>query len=313
MKESLLDIIKKHRNWYSVSYDINLDDAAKLTEIDIEMSDAANLYADSLHTDRWQIELKNDIQDVFTKEPPSTRFNREMAERHTTIVELLVSAVKRALRNHAFDISQLDRITKWRLGEDLGGWAGSNTQIEDGLTKDEANSFCDSMRKKGYTVQYFRELCSNLYTVLAFKDEAKPEPQRLETLKTDKTEEDLKRIFEALQTEGFISPESRLEDWLTAFGKSTPKNSDPFRRIVWIKKSEKNSKPDKRSLYDLVCLLCDDVDFKVINAYFQIQGAIPINSKDVNKYSPIKWSSKTSVEFHGQYYDTLNKIVSKGK
>lgn len=172
MKESLFDIIKKHRNWYSVSYNINIDDAAKLTEIDEEMSDAANLYADSLHTDRWQIEVKNDIHDIFTQEPPGTRFNRGMAERHTDIVELFASAVKRALRNHAFDIRQLDRVTRWRLGEDLGGWVGSNTQIEDGLTRDEADNFCDNMRRKGYKVQSFRELCSNLYTAFAYTDEA---------------------------------------------------------------------------------------------------------------------------------------------
>jgi len=310
MKESLLDIIKKHRNWYSVSYDINLDDAAKLTEIDIEMSDAANLYADSLHTDRWQIELKNDIQDVFTKEPPSTRFNREMAERHTTIVELLVSAVKRALRNHAFDISQLDRITKWRLGEDLGGWAGSNTQIEDGLTKDEANSFCDSMRKKGYTVQYFRELCSNLYTVLAFKDEAKPEPQRLETLKTDKTDADLKRIFEALQTEGFISPESRLKDWLTAFGRPTPQDSDPFRRIVWIKKNEKRTKQiSKKSLLDLLKIMRQDLNnspenLKKLNSLFEFDAKVKgFVYDDLYRNEP----------FVSCYHADLEMIVNKGK
>ncbi|MCR5153070.1 MAG: hypothetical protein K6A98_07980 [Prevotella sp.] len=167
MKESLLDIIKKHHNWYSVSYNLNIDDAAKLTEIDKEMSDAANLYADNLHTDRWQIEVKNDIHDLFTNEPPGTRFNREMAERHTSIVELLISTVKRALINHAFDISQLDRVTQWRIGEIARG-----TQIEDGLTRDEAKRQLHKISKQGYKAQYFPELCSKLYTVFAYKDEA---------------------------------------------------------------------------------------------------------------------------------------------
>lgn len=166
MKESLSDIIKKHRNWYSVSYDLNINDATKLTEIDIEMSDAANLYAESLHTDRWQIEVKNDIHDIF-HEPPGTRSNREMAERHTAIVSLFVSAVKRALINHAFDISQLDRVTQWRFEE-----VGRGTKIENDLTRDEADRLLHSMSKQGFRAQRFRELCSDLYTVLAYKVEA---------------------------------------------------------------------------------------------------------------------------------------------
>ena len=57
--------------------------------------------------------------------------------------------------------------------------------------------------------------------IYKIKDEAtprQPEPQPLQTLTTDKTREELQRIFTGLQKAGFVSPESRLSDWLTAWG-----------------------------------------------------------------------------------------------
>ena len=184
------------------------------------MSDAANLYADSLHTDKWQIEVKNDIQEIFTNEPRGARSNREMAERHTAIVDLFVAAVKRALINHAFDISHLDRVTQWRFGE-----IGRGTQIENGLTSDEADNLLHKMSKQGFRVQYFPELCSNLYTVLAYKDEASQTmPQGMPT--GDEALPEISgelynewhtgrcyRVLLRLEQNGFISKSGKVYDW----------------------------------------------------------------------------------------------------
>lgn len=142
--------------------------------LDKEIKQAAALYADSLLplADRWQKAVENDIYQIFTTEPPHTHFNKDRQERYKLTVDYFIGAVKQALKGHGFDISQLDRVTQWRLGENLGGWPGSNTQIQDGLSKDEAGRLLHKMSKQGYRAQYFRELCSNLYTVLAYKVDA---------------------------------------------------------------------------------------------------------------------------------------------
>lgn len=142
------------------------------------------------------------------------------------------------------------------------------------------------------------------------KAEAKPEPPRLKTLKTDKTEEDLKRIFKALQTEGFISPESRLKDWLTAFGRPTPQDSDPFRRIVWIKKNEKRTKQiSKKSLLDLLKIMRQDLNnspenLKKLNSLFEFDAKVKgFVYDDLYRNEP----------FVSCYHADLEMIVNKGK
>ena len=173
MKESLFDILNSHHNW-----EADIMEPATNREVcaalDKEIKQAAALYADSLLplADRWQKAVENDIYQIFTTEPPHTHFNKDRQERYKLTVDYFIGAVKQALKGHGFDISQLDRVTQWRLGENLGGWPGSNTQIQDGLSKDEAGRLLHKMSKQGYRAQYFRELCSNLYTVLAYKVDA---------------------------------------------------------------------------------------------------------------------------------------------
>lgn len=173
MKESLFDILNSHPNWEADIMEPATNREA-CAALDKEIKQAAALYADSLLplADRWQKAVENDIYQIFTREPPHTHFNKDRQERYKLTVDYFIGAVKQALKSHGFDISQLDRVTQWRLGENLGGWPGSNTQIQDGLSKDEAGRLLHKMSKQGYRAQYFRELCSNLYTVLAYKDEA---------------------------------------------------------------------------------------------------------------------------------------------
>lgn len=168
MKESLFDILNSHPNWEADIMEPATNREACAT-LDKEIRQAAAMYADSLLplADRWQKAVENDINQIFTTEPPHTHFNKDRQERYSLTVDYFIGAVKRALKSHGFDISQLDRVTQWRLGE-----VRRDTQIEDGLTRDEADRLLHSMSKQGFRAQYFRELCSNLYTVLAYKVEA---------------------------------------------------------------------------------------------------------------------------------------------
>ena len=168
MKESLFDILNSHHNWEADIMEPATNREA-CAALDREIRQAAAMYADSLLplADRWQKAVENDINDVFRIEPPHTHFNKERQKRYILTVDYFIGAVKQALKGHGFDISQLDRVTQWRLGEVRRG-----TQIEDGLTRDEADRLLHKMSKQGFRAQYFRELCSNLYTVLAYKVEA---------------------------------------------------------------------------------------------------------------------------------------------
>lgn len=173
MKESLFDILNSHPNWEADIMELATNREACAT-LDKEIRQAAAMYADSLLplADRWQKAVENDINQIFTTEPPHTHFNKDRQKRYKLTIDYFIVAVKQALKGHDFDISQLDRVTQYRLGEYLAGWGERGTQIEDGLTRDEANRLLHKMRKQGFRAQYFRELCSNLYTVFAYKDEA---------------------------------------------------------------------------------------------------------------------------------------------
>lgn len=173
MKESLFDILNSHPNWEADIMEPATNREA-CAALDREIRQAAAMYADSLLplADRWQKAVEYDINQLFTTEPPHTHFNKDRQKRYKLTVDYFIGAVKQALKGHDFDVSQLDRVTQWRIGENLGGLPGSNTQTQDGLSRDEADKLLHKMRKQGYRVRYFRELCSNLYTVFAYKDEA---------------------------------------------------------------------------------------------------------------------------------------------
>lgn len=173
MKESLFDILNSHPNWEADIMEPATNREA-CAALDREIRQAAAMYADSLLplADRWQKAVEYNINQLFTTEPPHTHFNKDRQERYILTVDYFIGAVKQALKGHGFDISQLDRVTQYRLGEYLAGWGERGTQIEDGLTRDEANRLLHKMSKQGFRAQYFRELCSNLYTVLAYKVEA---------------------------------------------------------------------------------------------------------------------------------------------
>ena len=161
MKESLFDIFnsQRHSNWMEFNEGRELE----------EMRQEAALYADSLLplADRWQKAVEYDVTRIATTEPPHTHFNQDRARKYSVGVDCFLSKVAAALRNHGFDIGELDRVTQWRLGQQ-----GRGTKIEESLSRDEANQLFNQLKKQGFIVHCFRELCTNEYTVLSYKVEA---------------------------------------------------------------------------------------------------------------------------------------------
>ena len=160
MKESLFDIFSKHTNWE----DLNNGESI------IEMKQAANIYGDSLLSlgDRWIKAVEYDIDEICRLEPPHTHFNKDRQENYRLSVSEFVGNVAAALKSHGLDINELDHVTQWKLGV-----KGKGIQIEDGLSRDEAGRLYDKLKKQGFRVCYYRELCSNLYTVIAYKGKTK--------------------------------------------------------------------------------------------------------------------------------------------
>ena len=174
MKESLFDIFSKHTNWE----DLNNGERY------IEMKQAANIYGDSLLTlgERWIKAVEYDIKEISTTEPPHTHFNKDRQTNYRISVFDFLLIIRNALESHGFVIHELDHITQWKLGV-----KGKGIQIEDGLSKDEAGRLYNKFKKQGYRVCYYRELCSNLYTVIAYKGKTKNTISRQWNSKNEET------------------------------------------------------------------------------------------------------------------------------
>ena len=161
MKESLFDIFSKHTNWE----DLNNGERY------IEMKQAANIYGDSLLSlgDRWIKAVEYDIEKISTMEPPHTHFNKDRQINYRISVFDFLLIIRNALESHGFVINELDHVTQWKLGVQ-----GKGIQIEDGLSKDDAGRLYNKLKKQGFSVRCYRELCSNLYTVIGYQVEASP-------------------------------------------------------------------------------------------------------------------------------------------
>ena len=118
--------------------------------------------------DRWIKAVEYDIKEISTTEPPHTHFNKDRQTNYRISVFDFLLIIRNALESHGLDINELDHVTQWKLGE-----KGKGIQIEDGLSKDEAGQLYNKFKKQGFRVRYYRELCSNLYTVIAYKEKTK--------------------------------------------------------------------------------------------------------------------------------------------
>lgn len=157
-----------------------------------------------------------------------------------------------------------------------------------------------------------------------------PKPHTLPTLAVDRTRAEMERIFNELRLQGFVSPSSRLADWLRIWRcaddeASTSEDTEPFARIVWTAKSMENGKANKRSLFDCLCLIAGVDDWgmalwimlrlaatsspksegtNAINSLFCVEGAKEITGQDVYKFEK---------ERKSEYHDVLAKIVNNSK
>lgn len=174
MKESLFDIFSKHTNWE----DLNNGERY------IEMKQAANIYGDSLLSfgDRWIKAVEYDIDEICRLEPPHTHFNKDRQTNYRISVFDFLLIIRNALESHGFVINELDHVTQWKLGV-----KGNGIQIEDGLSRDEAGRLYNKLKKQGFRVRYYRELCSNFYTVIGYQVEASPGSKRPEKKQLDKS------------------------------------------------------------------------------------------------------------------------------
>lgn len=202
------------------------------------------------------------------------------------------------IENMAFFITQdaYSQFAKLQLNEDT---LAMGDRI---ILRDSSTTFSDNIRLL-------------IYKMKPQDTPPPPEPQPLPTMATKRTAEDLTCIFKALQAEGFISQESRLVDWLKAWGKaddeaSTSEQREPFKRIVWIKRNSLNQQPSKRSLFDLLLIIGFDVSSRmaiyVINGLFDVAGVTrKPNSNDTDRFFMAGDKS--------EYHDILERIVIKGK
>jgi len=94
------------------------------------------------------------------------------------------------------------------------------------------------------------------------------------------TDEELKRVFDALKQGGFIASDSVLSDWLYIFKGGTRKADSA--RIKWICKNKKTLQPSKKSLLDLLVTMgFKGKDTRAnINDCFEVQNAAKYASKD---------------------------------
>lgn len=188
MKESLFDIFNRHTNWATTQNDADVLE---------EMNQAAALYADSLLplADRWIKAVENDIEGICTYEPPHIHFNKERRENYKLNVWCFLSVVSASLRSHGFDIGQMDTVTQLRLGQKIKG-----VDVKENLSRDEAIQHYESMKKQGFQVHCFRELCSNRYTVLTWGRNGKAVtiPPELQT-------DEAARMFALAMEEGLIN------------------------------------------------------------------------------------------------------------
>lgn len=191
------------------------------------------------------------------------------------------------------------------------------------VLNDEVMAIGDKLKRGDMT--FSDEVRTFIYKMKPQDTPPAPEPQPLPTMATERTAEDLTRIFTALQDEGFISQESRLVDWLTAWGKaddeaSTPEQREPFKRIVWIKKNKKTGLPNKRSLFDLLLIMGYDIsDFDVIKNPFSARKHICVvnrlfivsgTTRDIGRDDETRF---IKAGHKSEYHDILERIVIKGK
>lgn len=125
------------------------------------------------------------------------------------------------------------------------------------------------------------------------------EQKQMPHFDSDKTDEELKRIFDGLKQGGLIDDKSQLSDWLYIC-KGTEGEASR-NKIKWTAKNTRTRMPSKKSLLDLLVTMgFKEKDIKAnINECFNVDGATKkYTSQDYNNYKD--WSKDIQSEYHEQ-------------
>ena len=162
MNDSLYEIFINHQNWYYYKEEPSDDD---WIIIEKEMKQAADEYVRSLLSLPNEIRInviEEDVSGVYGKEPPFTHFNSIRQKYYKLVVRNFLSIVSEQLNRYFRKmIWELQPKTLYLLDMEEGKWS-----IEEELSQEDAFRLYNSFKRQGLQVISFRELCSNLYTVI---------------------------------------------------------------------------------------------------------------------------------------------------
>jgi len=132
------------------------------------------------------------------------------------------------------------------------------------------------------------------------------ETKQMPHFDSNKSNEELKYIFEQLQEKGLICKDSKLCDWLYICKGGEPKASSG--KIKWTAKNKRTGEPSKKSLLDLLVTLgFQEKSIRAnINECFEVEGvAKKYTAQDYQRYRD--WSEDIRSEYHDQITEIVNK------
>jgi len=132
------------------------------------------------------------------------------------------------------------------------------------------------------------------------------ETKQMPHFDSNKSNEELKYIFEQLQEEGLIGKDSKLCDWLYICKGGGPKASKG--KIKWTAKNTRTKGPSKKSLLDLLVTMgFQEKSIRAnINECFEVEKAAKkYTAQDYQRYRD--WSKDIESEYHGQITEIVNK------
>ncbi len=135
----------------------------------------------------------------------------------------------------------------------------------------------------------------------------------LQKITTKLTEEQAKELLKALKENEFIDKETAEDNWLAVFG--FKEFTQDFNRIVWIKKTNPNKQPNKRSLLFLLDYIgCKENEIKgQINRLFVVKDAKTefSDKNDFNDFYSHQNTVRSTLRNKNSQFETeLNDIVN---
>lgn len=209
MKETLFDIISSHREWYTTDADC------------VGMKQAAVQYANELASlgNHWRTAFEGQIQAMFSALIP---IGIDLKRYRYAVADFLAN-VRAALAENCGlgeELKQLSPSTQWIVGIEDSKWS-----IKEHLSKDEAALQVENLKQQGHMVYCFRELCSDLYTIIgihAGEDKTLLKESFIERLSVYMDDDKIDILLKALPT---ITPADLKQLWYNRYIKSNKKYS----------------------------------------------------------------------------------------